>query len=120
MNILTRINNFTSLSDVRLKQLDKKEAQHIYLYKHRDMCSNTIIKYFINEHRINRLQAKILYDDTFLNFFENTKNNLDTIEYHTNKFDEVIRAPNFCQELDIFIKYQERLIGKLKTKINNA
>ena len=120
MNILTRINNFTTLSDVRLKQLDKKEKQNVYLNKHCDKCPNSIIKYFINEHKINRLQTKILYDDTFLNFFENTKHNLDTIEYHTSKFDKVVKSSNFCQELDIFLKYQERLISNLKNKINNV
>ena len=72
MNILTRINNFTTLSDARLKQLNRKEEQNVYLNKHCDKCPNSIIKYFINEHKINRLQR--ILETKFLSFPIKTKN----------------------------------------------
>ena len=65
----------------------------------------------INQHSINRLTSKKLYNDSYINFFTNIDNNLQDIDNNINTINNILKSNNFCKKLRKHIKDQYKIIN---------
>ena len=111
MNFLLKAKTITNLSGMRMKQLDKYEDIYQGIEKYSEECSQEIIHFMINQHSLNRLRSKKLYDDSILNFFSNVDENLSVIDNNIKQINKALKSKHFCKNLKKFIYYQTKIIN---------
>ena len=104
----------TNLSGTRLKQLDQYEEIYKKIEKYSEECPQEIIHFMINQHSLNRLRSKKLYDDSILNFFPNVYENLSIIDNNITQINKVLKSKHFCKNLKKFIYDQTKIINDMK------
>ena len=114
MNFLSKAKTITNLSGMRAKQLDQYEEIYQEIEKYSEECPQEIIHFMVNQHSLNRLRSKKLYDDSLLNFFSNVDENLSVIDNNINQINKALKSKHFCKNLKNFIYYQTTIINDMK------
>ena len=114
MNFLSKAKTVTNLSGMRMKQLDQYEDIYKKIEKYSEECPQVIIHFMINQHTLNRLRSKKLYDDSILNFFSNVDENLSIIDNNINQINKALNSKHFCKNLKNVIYNQSKIINDNK------
>jgi len=114
MNFLSKAKTITNLSGMRAKQLDQYEEIYQEIQKYSEECPQVIIHFMINQHSLNRLRSKKLYDDSILHFFSNVNENLSVIDNNITQINKALKSKHFCKNLKNFICYQSKIINDNK------
>ena len=99
MNFLSKAKTLTNLSGMRAKQLDQYEEIYQEIEKYSEECPQEIIHFMVNQHSLNRLRSKKLYDDSLLNFFSNVDENLSVIDNNITQINKALKSKHFCKNL---------------------